>query len=270
MALKLDMSKAYDRVKWQFLGAIRGIMGFSERWIRLVMGCVTSVRYSITQGREVFSQMNPTKCIIQEHSLTPYLFILCVEGLSKLIQKYERNKWIHGCKVANGAPIISPMLFGDDSYLYCRVSLEEATRILKMLNSFAKVLGQKVKLKKSSVFFSKNTFQNNREVILAKPGMKVVNSHSLYLGLPSSIARNKYAIFGYFKGKIRRKIQTWDDKVIFRVSKEVLLKSVIQAISTYTMSVFLLPQQVCSNIESLTSNFWWSSTNGGKGIHWKR
>lgn len=109
MALKLDLSKAYDRIEWKFLEAIMKQMGFCERWVKLIMECVQSVKYSITHGGELFGQINPSRGIRQGDSLSPYLFILCAEGLSSLIQSYERRKWIHECKIAVGAPVISHM-----------------------------------------------------------------------------------------------------------------------------------------------------------------
>lgn len=100
MALKLDLSKAYDRMEWEFLEAIMKRMGFCVKWVAMVMECVTSVRYAITHGGEVFGQVVPSRGIRQGDPLSPYLFILCAEGLSSLIRKYEKEKWLHGCKVA--------------------------------------------------------------------------------------------------------------------------------------------------------------------------
>lgn len=111
MNLKLDLSKAYDRIEWFFLEAIMKRMGFCEKWVTLVMECVTTVRYSIAHGGEVFGDIIPSRGIRQGDPLSPYLFILCAEGLSTLIRKYEKEKWLRGCKVARGAPVISHMLF---------------------------------------------------------------------------------------------------------------------------------------------------------------
>ncbi|KAL8100581.1 hypothetical protein AgCh_032729 [Apium graveolens] len=236
MALKLDLSKAYDRVEWQYLRAIMKQMGFCERWINLIIECVTTVEYSITHGGEVFGQIRPTRGIRQGDPLSPYLFILCAEGLSSLISSYERRKLIHGCKVARGAPVITHMLFADDSYIYCRASLEEANRVMELLRTFKVAAGQKINLDKSSVFFSKNTRSSVKEEVLDSLGMQMADERSHYLGLPSLIGRNKNVVFGYIKDKMRTRIQSWGG--------------------------------VCSEIESLISNYWWSSSKKDNGIHW--
>uniref|UniRef100_A0A803PEK6 Reverse transcriptase domain-containing protein n=1 Tax=Cannabis sativa TaxID=3483 RepID=A0A803PEK6_CANSA len=129
MALKLDMSKAYDRIEWGFLEAVLLKLGFGRSWVTLILSCVTSASYTITHGGKEMGPILPTRGIRQGCPLSPYLFILCAEGLSALIKKYEGRGWLHGCKVANGAPRISHMLFADDSYLYCKATLQEALKV---------------------------------------------------------------------------------------------------------------------------------------------
>ena len=93
------------------------------------MKCVSLAKYNIVHGGRVMGPISPTRGIRQGDPLSPYLFVLCAEGLSALIRKYKAKRWIHGCKVANGAPRVSHMLFADDSYLYCKATIPEATKV---------------------------------------------------------------------------------------------------------------------------------------------
>ncbi|XP_060972157.1 uncharacterized protein LOC133038123 [Cannabis sativa] len=86
MALKLDMSKAYDRIEWRFLESVLRVMGFSERWIGLILSCVNSVCYYVINSCQKMGPIIPTRGICQGCPLSPYLFIVCAEGLSSLIK----------------------------------------------------------------------------------------------------------------------------------------------------------------------------------------
>ena len=65
MAIKLDMSNAYDRVEWNFLEGIMWKMGFNEGWINLIMVCVSIVTYSVLVNGEPSGLIHPTKGIRQ-------------------------------------------------------------------------------------------------------------------------------------------------------------------------------------------------------------
>ena len=90
MALKLNISKAYDRIEWSFLEQIMRRMGFAEQWIRLIMMCVPTVTYSF--------KLNGIR---QGDPLSPFLFVLCAEGLSSLFDEWERQGSLKGVKFAN-------------------------------------------------------------------------------------------------------------------------------------------------------------------------
>jgi hypothetical protein len=102
MALKLDMSKAYDRVEWDFLELMMRKIGFNERWINLTMTCVRTVSYSVVVHRQPYGKITPTRGLWQGDPLSPYFFILCAEGLSFLLQKAERERRITGLLVTRG------------------------------------------------------------------------------------------------------------------------------------------------------------------------
>ena len=92
MAFKLDMSKAYDRVEWGFVEAVIQRLGFAEEWIRLVMMCLSTVSYSILLNGVQSGNFTVSKGIRQGDPLSPYIFLLCAEGLSSLLKEFEREE----------------------------------------------------------------------------------------------------------------------------------------------------------------------------------
>ena len=85
-AVKLDMTKAYDRVEWEYLRAIMEALGFPARWCRLVMKCVTSVSFSVRVNGMLSLTFRPTRGIRQGDPISPHLFLLCAEGLTSMLK----------------------------------------------------------------------------------------------------------------------------------------------------------------------------------------
>jgi hypothetical protein len=118
VALKLDISKAYDRIDWEYLRDIMSTMGFSQKWISWIMLCVETVDYSVIFNGNTVGPIIPGRGLRQGDPLSPYLSIICAEGLSALIRKAEGRGDIHGVKICKNAPIISHLLFADDCFLF--------------------------------------------------------------------------------------------------------------------------------------------------------
>lgn len=84
------------------------------------MECISSAKYQISHDGKEFGRIIPERGIRQGDPLSSYLFLVCMEGLTTLIQDYERRKLLSGIQVARGAPIISHMFFADDTYIFCK------------------------------------------------------------------------------------------------------------------------------------------------------
>ncbi|XP_060972577.1 uncharacterized protein LOC115717978 [Cannabis sativa] len=269
MALKLDMSKAYDRLEWSFLRAVLQRIAFSDTWIKLLMTCVSTVFYKFVRGGREIGPLIPSRDIRQGDPLLPYLFIICAEGLSSLLHRYEMNGSIRGCKVARGAPVVSHMLFVDDSYVYCKATKQEASNVLSLLRVFEGASSQQVNFAKSFSFFSSNTEASFRTRICGLLGIEEVGENSSYLGLPNTIGRKKTTTLGFLSDRLKKRIQGWEGKILFRANKEVLLKTIAQSLPNYAMRIFLLPLDTCKELERLMARFGWQSDSSKqKGIHW--
>ena len=125
MALKLDMSKAYDRVEWSFLRVVMIKMGFNDRWVALVIECITLVTYSLLINREPLGDIKPSRGIRQGDPLSPYLFLLCSEGLHRMIQKATERGEIQGVSIYRNGPKLTHLFFADDSLLFCRATTHD-------------------------------------------------------------------------------------------------------------------------------------------------
>ena len=86
VSLKLDISKAYDHMDWNYLMVVLNKMGFHHRWIHWMRMCVESVDYSVLVNGEQVGPIIPGRGLQQGDPLSPYLFIICAEGLSSLIR----------------------------------------------------------------------------------------------------------------------------------------------------------------------------------------
>ena len=81
--------------------------------------------------------------------------------------------------------------------------------------------------------------------------------------------KNKKASLNYIKERVWAKLQGWKEKLLSQGGREVLLKAVVQAIPTFTMSCFKLPVGLCKEIEMQIRKFWWGERGGQRKIHWK-
>ena len=144
MALKLDMSKAYDRAEWIFLEKIIEKLGFDGKWISLISSCIRSVSFSIMINGEPHGHFHPQRGLCQGDPLSPYLFLLCAEGLHSLIQQAENSGVLNGVSLRSSGPKVSHLFFAEDSLLFAKANLTDCSTIMDILAIYKLATGQQI------------------------------------------------------------------------------------------------------------------------------
>ena len=142
----------------------------------------------------------------QGDPLSPYLFLLCAEGLSSLIKATVNSGNMEGIAICSGSPKFSHLFFANDSLIFCKASLKECASLQRVLEIYENASGQQLNRAKISLYFSRNTPKEIQEEIKRRFEAQVIKQHEKYLGLPSFVGKNKRGTFNDIKEKIGKKL----------------------------------------------------------------
>lgn len=128
VALKLDISKAYDRIKWSFVEKAMQQLGFFVNWVNLVMNYISTASLSVLINGVPKCLIYPQRGLRQGCPLSPYLFIICAEAFLNLFMVAEKQKLIHGLRFSRNLSV-SHILFADDNLIFSRASNEDCKKL---------------------------------------------------------------------------------------------------------------------------------------------
>ena len=223
----------------------------------LAMETVCTATYSILINGEPKGFITPSHGIRQGDPLTPYLFLLCAKGLSSMLHKAIETRQLQGLLSCRGGVRISHLLFADDTLLFCEACTRECQNLLSILAQYEVASGQAINWQKTTLFFSQNTSPAVKEEIQSLWGAQVMHDCEKYLGLPMVGGKSKVGTFKEIQERIANRVMGWKEKHISKAGRDVLIKTVAQAISTYSMSLFKIPRTVCDGINSVLAKYWW-------------
>lgn len=155
LAIKVDLEKAYGRIRWEFLEDTLMKVGFGDHFRKLILKCVSTATMRILFNGEKTEIFAPSRGIRQGDPLSPYLFILCLERLSHCIFDAIDDHYWKPIVLSRGGPKISHLFFADDLLLFGEVSNAQVEVMTNCLNKFCLASGQKVNVEKTRMLVSK-------------------------------------------------------------------------------------------------------------------
>ena len=158
-------------------------------------------RLTVNQGGRV-----PIRGLRQGDPLSPYLFLLCADGLSALIKNVVSEGCMEGISVCRRGPSISHLFFADDSIIFYKASMEECDALQRILKVYELASRQQLNSAKTFLFFSPNTKTKIKNEIQARFSAQVIKQHKKYLRLPSLVGKNKRNTFKEIKEKLAKKL----------------------------------------------------------------
>eukprot|EP00253_Pinus_taeda_P022169 PITA_22169 len=137
MLMQLGLSKDYDKVSWRYLEAVLEAFGFCRTWIKWILALIKSPKYSILVNGAPSVPLTPSRGIRQGDPISPFLFVILMEGLSRTIAKKKAEGSIKGLQPIRSLPAITHQQFVDDTMLHGTPTVKEDVAYRAILDLFS-------------------------------------------------------------------------------------------------------------------------------------
>ncbi|PKU83109.1 Putative ribonuclease H protein [Dendrobium catenatum] len=258
------MEQAYDYMAWSTLDKVMRIMGFSEKFTHWIIQCITWPKFSLLINGQRTDWIRAESGFRQGCPLSPYLFILCFELLTKGFRQWGADL---GIQVARNSERVSHLLYADDILIFAEASRCNAKRILKLLEVYCSWTGQRINCGKSAVMFNRKC-PSWRQMAMAKlVGFRKVSSFD-YLGLPMVLRRPKRADFGGLIKSTQDKTNLWGSKLLSQAGRALLIKTSLLATPMFLITHTIVPHGVLHEVKKIARTFLWQQETGSRGMHY--
>ncbi|KAL9689838.1 hypothetical protein QQ045_010229 [Rhodiola kirilowii] len=265
--IKLDMSKAYDRMSWSFiLDALRA-SGCCEKFVDLIFRCISSPWFSIKWDGRRYGHFKSSQRLRQGDPLSPMLFVIAMEWLTKDINHVVSEGFIQGYYTGVGGRSITSLLFADDILIFsngCKKSIEN---LMVIIQDFCDYSGQQLNNEKSFIFFPKKMRKARQKMLLDITKFHKGTFPVTYFGVPLYTGRTKIEYFQSLEEKVRKRISGWMKNMLSFGGKITLIDFVLNSVGIHCMSILPIPITVLNRVGSIIRSFLWDKGDG-KRRHW--
>ena len=268
--LNVDLRKAFDSVDWGFVQDMLSALQFPPKFIGWIMACISTTSYSLSFNGSMHGFFKGQRGLRQGDPLSPYLFVLCLEYLSRDLGELQNNEEFNFHPKC-GSLKITHLAFADDLVLFSRGDPISVSLLMEKLNHFGDCSGLKISFSKSS-FYSAGISQLDTDTIKGISGFSQGTFPFRYLGIPVAASRLTISQFSPMIDKISGYISAWAGANLSYAGRTELVKSVLQGVECFWLSILPIPAGVREKVVQLCRNFLWSgkcTANKKPLVAWK-
>lgn len=269
MMLKIDMAKAYDRVDWGFLLEVLHAFSFSNNFCKIIDVCVKSPWFSVIMNGTYKGYFQASQGLRHGDPLSPYLFIVMEEVLTRLLKKNFATGRIGTFSHPVGAPLVSHLLYADDLLVFANGQKKSIKSLMDTLATYEKWSGQKISKEKSAIFMSKLINNSRRLGLLRITGFKEGTFPVTYLGAPLFLGRLTSRMMEPLVDNIWKNVVGWKFKLLSQGGRLILVRHVLSSMPIHLLSVLSILLMTISRINSIMANFLWGEAHDKRKVHWR-
>lgn len=257
MFLKLDFTKAFDSMNWDFLQRVIKERDFPRRWTDWVRMILSTFSTRVLVNGEPSLYFLHKKGLRQGDPLSPMLFNLAVDILQRMVQ--SANHTLSNPIKNRISQAIWALQYADDTALIVKADEEAFITTKLVIRLFTKVLCLHVNYGKSS-FVPINV--PNAELVCLILECQPTDFPVNYLGMPLTVQKSRREHLMPLVKKIERKLEGWKGNLLLRACMLVLVNSVLSSMHIYFMGCFLLPKWMIKRIDKVRKHFLWGKGEG--------
>ncbi|KAI0511688.1 hypothetical protein KFK09_012320 [Dendrobium nobile] len=264
---KMDISKAYDNLNWKFLYKIMHLFGFNSQYTNLIKHCIENSYFSVLINGKAQGFFKSSNGIRQGDPLSPALFIIAAEFLSRGIKNlFSCHPKLYYKTI--GGVAITHLSFADDFILFSNGSMKMLKFLFNFLNIFQQASGLTFNYTKCAFIPAKTISATRIGNISRRFGIHATVLPIKYLGVPLYKGKKRSHLFDNIFMNIQNKLSSWAYNFLSYGGRMVLIKHVLCSIPIYLMHTISPTNYICNKMETIFNKFLWGCKGDKRSIIW--
>jgi hypothetical protein len=237
LALKIDISKAFDTINWDFLLKVLNSFGFSSKFCDWISAILKSAKLSISINGQLHGFFSCSRGVRQADPLSPLLFCIAEDVLSRGISKLVESGNLELIKGTRHLNVPSHTLYADDIMIFCKGKLSNIDALMNLFDRYAASSGQNINPAKSTIFAG-SINQARLHNIADKLGFSIGSTPFVYLGVPIFKGKPKARFLKPFVDKVKSKLAAWKASLLSIAGRVQLIKSVVHGMLLHSFLIY--------------------------------